>query len=101
MQIACPNCKTSYQLADTAIGANGRSVRCVRCQTLWHAMPQAVLALVADEVAAVDAFRSELGAEPALSPNPPVDMAAAPPMVPSETPSEPSLDGPADQPEDA
>jgi predicted Zn finger-like uncharacterized protein len=39
MQIVCPNCTTSYQIADAAIGANGRSVRCVRCQTVWHATP--------------------------------------------------------------
>ena len=36
MQIVCPNCTTSYQIADVAIGASGRSVRCVRCQTMWH-----------------------------------------------------------------
>jgi predicted Zn finger-like uncharacterized protein len=90
MQIVCPNCKTSYQLADTAIGANGRSVRCVRCRTLWHAMPPAIPA--AAETAAVAAFRSELGAEPPAPPDPPVDMAAAPPTAPNETPPEPPLD---------
>jgi predicted Zn finger-like uncharacterized protein len=37
MQIVCPSCITSYQIADAAIGPNGRSVRCVRCQTIWHA----------------------------------------------------------------
>ena len=100
MQIVCPNCKTSYQLADTAIGANGRSVRCVRCQTLWHATPPAIPALVADDAAAVDAFRSELGKEPPAAPAP-VETATAPPTVPDETPPEPSVDGPADQPEDA
>jgi predicted Zn finger-like uncharacterized protein len=35
MQIACPNCSTTYQIAATAIGATGRSVRCVRCQSVW------------------------------------------------------------------
>src|SRR4029079_15160885 len=38
MLIACPNCQTSYQLADVAIGPNGRSVRCSRCQNQWRAM---------------------------------------------------------------
>ena len=42
MQIVCPNCTTSYQIADAAIGANGRSVRCVRCQTVWLAVPPAI-----------------------------------------------------------
>jgi predicted Zn finger-like uncharacterized protein len=100
MQIVCPNCKTSYQLADTAIGANGRSVRCVRCQTLWHAMPPAVPALVADHAAAVDAFRSELGTEPPAAP-PPVDMATAPPTAPDQTPPEPSPNDLVAQPEAA
>jgi predicted Zn finger-like uncharacterized protein len=39
MLIACPNCQTSYQLADVAISPNGRSVRCSRCQNQWRAMP--------------------------------------------------------------
>jgi predicted Zn finger-like uncharacterized protein len=89
MQIVCPNCKTSYQLADTAIGDNGRSVRCVRCQNRWHAMPPAIPALAAD----VAAFRSELGAEPPASPDSPVEMATAPPTAPDEPSPEPSLDG--------
>jgi len=90
MQIVCPNCKTSYQLADTAIGANGRSVRCVRCRTLWRAMPPAIPALAADETAAVAAFSSELGAEP--PPGPAVEIAAAPPVAPVETSPQPSPD---------
>jgi predicted Zn finger-like uncharacterized protein len=101
MQIVCPNCKTSYQLADTAIGANGRAVRCVRCQTLWRAMPPAIPAPAADETAAVAAFHSELGAEPPRPPDPPVDIAATPPTAPNETPPEPSLDDLAGSPEGA
>jgi predicted Zn finger-like uncharacterized protein len=92
MQIVCPNCKTSYQLADTAIGTNGRAVRCQRCQTLWRAMPPAIPAPAADETAVVAAFRSELGAEPPAPPDPSVDIAAAPPTVPDEAPPQPSLD---------
>jgi len=98
MQIVCPNCKTSYQLADTAIGANGRSVRCVRCRTLWRAMPPAIPALAADETA-VAAFSSELGAEP--PPGPAVEIAAAPPMAPVETSPQPSPDGQAGSSEGA
>lgn len=37
MQIVCPNCVTSYRLASAALGPAGRSVRCVRCQTVWFA----------------------------------------------------------------
>jgi len=92
MQIVCPNCRTSYQLADTAIGENGRSVRCVRCRTLWRAMPPAIPAPAADETTAVAAFRSELGAEPPALPDPPVYIPTAPPTAPNETPPEPSFD---------
>ena len=98
MQIVCPNCKTSYQLADTAIGANGRSVRCLRCRTLWRAMPPAIPASAADETAVV-AFSSELGAEP--PPGPAVEIAAAPPMAPAETSPQPSPDGQAGSSEGA
>jgi predicted Zn finger-like uncharacterized protein len=38
MQIVCPNCTTAYEVDAGALGA-GRSVRCVRCQTVWHADP--------------------------------------------------------------
>ena len=92
MQLVCPNCKTSYQLADTAIGANGRSVRCVRCRTLWRAMPSTIPAPAADETAAVAAFSSELGAEPPALPAPPADIPTAPPTAANETPPEPSHD---------
>ena len=83
MQIVCPNCTTSYQIADAAVGANGRSVRCVRCQIVWHAAPPAVTARgglagsgAPDETVA--AFRVAPGGEPAAPPEP--------------APIEPSLD---------
>jgi predicted Zn finger-like uncharacterized protein len=101
MQIVCPNCKTSYQLADAAIGANGRAVRCVRCRTQWRAVPPAIPAPAADETAAVAVFRSELGAEPPAPSDPSVDVVAAPPTAPVEAPPEPSLDDRAGAPEDA
>src|SRR3954464_3192259 len=91
MQIVCPNCKTSYQLADQAIGANGRSVRCARCQTLWHAVPPAIPAPAVEEAAAVAAFRSELGAGPAATADSAVDMATAPPG-PKAAPAEQMFD---------
>jgi predicted Zn finger-like uncharacterized protein len=87
MQIVCPNCTTSYQIADTAVGNNGRSVRCLRCQTVWHAAPPAVAAPGVDETVA--AFRTELGAgAPAPSGPGPV----APPTAPGDAPGGPSLD---------
>jgi len=42
MLIVCPNCATSFTLAPTALGAQGRSVRCARCRTVWFASTQIV-----------------------------------------------------------
>jgi predicted Zn finger-like uncharacterized protein len=92
MQIVCPNCTTSYQIADTAVGKTGRSVRCVRCQTVWQ-VPPPVTATPgatpgADETVA--AFSAELGARPAAPASAPAPPPPAPP--PSEgLPEEPSL----------
>jgi predicted Zn finger-like uncharacterized protein len=35
MLIVCPTCATSYQIEPAALGADGRSVRCSRCRTVW------------------------------------------------------------------
>jgi predicted Zn finger-like uncharacterized protein len=37
MKITCPTCETSYKLAEGAIRAGGRKVRCTRCGTTWVA----------------------------------------------------------------
>jgi predicted Zn finger-like uncharacterized protein len=37
MQIACPNCTTSYEIAASALGEVGRMVRCVQCHEQWFA----------------------------------------------------------------
>ena len=37
MQIVCPHCATAYAISAEALGAGGRTVRCARCQTVWHA----------------------------------------------------------------
>ncbi len=51
MQIACPNCDTTYDVADSALGA-GRNVRCTECSTVWFATapePVAAEAVAAPE----------------------------------------------------
>jgi predicted Zn finger-like uncharacterized protein len=35
--IVCPHCATSYQVDTASLGPDGRSVRCVRCKTVWFA----------------------------------------------------------------
>jgi predicted Zn finger-like uncharacterized protein len=48
MLIVCPNCTTSYQVDPNALGATGRSVRCVRCRNIWFARDPSPLAAIAD-----------------------------------------------------
>lgn len=102
MQIVCPNCTTSYQVSAEAIGENGRSVRCVRCQSVWFAAP-APMVMAAPPISPADepvheekAFTAELGTEPAAppEPDPPAasEAAPAPPVdEPETTPSSPEV----------
>jgi predicted Zn finger-like uncharacterized protein len=52
MQIACPNCSTTYQIAATAVGASGRSVRCVRCQSIWFVPSPGVIPAISEHAVA-------------------------------------------------
>ncbi len=40
MIITCPNCQTSYQVAEKAIGSAGRKVQCAHCHESWQAVPE-------------------------------------------------------------
>jgi predicted Zn finger-like uncharacterized protein len=48
MLIVCPNCATSYRVESGSLGAAGRSVRCVRCRSVWFAHDPAALSAVAE-----------------------------------------------------
>lgn len=50
MKITCPHCHTTYELASKTIGLEGRSVRCTRCQTVWHAIDEEAMDAVQIEV---------------------------------------------------
>ena len=39
MQLACPACHTAFHIEATALGGDGRSVRCARCRNTWFAQP--------------------------------------------------------------
>lgn len=46
MLLVCPSCKTRYVVPDTAIGIDGRSVRCANCKHSWFqpgVLPQPVV----------------------------------------------------------
>jgi predicted Zn finger-like uncharacterized protein len=55
MFIVCPHCRTSYDVAVTSLGESGRSVRCVRCRTVWFAAPGSDQAADAEGFPAIDA----------------------------------------------
>jgi len=45
MIIACPACSTRYAVPDSAIGVDGRTVRCAKCRHSWFQEgPELVLA---------------------------------------------------------
>jgi predicted Zn finger-like uncharacterized protein len=95
MLIHCPNCERSYQLAPAAVGASGRSVRCVRCHNVWFVPPAGfVPPTVSPPKAApaaqptdpaVAAFGAELGTQPQAA----ADAAAPGADKPTESPAAP------------
>lgn len=38
MKITCPSCNTSYAVNAETFPADGRTVRCARCRSVWHAV---------------------------------------------------------------
>lgn len=75
MIIACPACATRYVVPDSAIGADGRTVRCAKCRHSWY---QEGPALEGAEVSAAppDAPEATPAAPP---PTPSADDVAEPP----------------------
>src|SRR4030088_729653 len=64
MQIVCPNCETSYQVAASAMGTSGRSVRCARCRTVWFATDtSALLEIAASHRAEMARFATPSGTD--------------------------------------
>ncbi|MXO51748.1 thioredoxin [Erythrobacter gaetbuli] len=52
MIIACPACSTRYVVPDSAIGVDGRTVRCAKCKHSWFQDGAEVEGVVASEAAA-------------------------------------------------
>jgi len=41
MIVSCPSCATRYLIDPTALGGEGRTVRCAKCSHTWHEQPPA------------------------------------------------------------
>jgi predicted Zn finger-like uncharacterized protein len=83
MIIACPACATRYAVPDSAIGVDGRTVRCAKCKHSWF---QDSTPLTAATPAAATAPARPL---PAMAPEAPVDDVAVPaPAIVNPAPPE-------------
>jgi predicted Zn finger-like uncharacterized protein len=92
MLIVCPNCATSYRVEPSSLGAAGRSVRCVRCRTVWFAHSPEELSAAAAPAPSLS--ETDLGEPPAP---PPDEAAAAEESLPGADSPE-AEPGPAEEP---
>lgn len=86
MIIACPACSTRYVVPDTAIGIDGRTVRCAKCRHSWHQDGPEL------DLADLDAAKAAPAAADTPPPSPP-----APTSAPTSAP-ETAAEAPEDEP---
>lgn len=79
MIIACPACDTRYAVPDTAIGNEGRTVRCAKCKHSWFQEPDALDLTEAVESAVVKPDTAPVASPPPPVPAPPSPVPAPPP----------------------
>lgn len=84
MLIICPNCATSYNVDAATLGGSGRSVRCVRCRSIWQATA------TPERTAAIAGAKAGRAAPEPPPPPPPV---APPPFREEIVAAEPPPDG--------
>lgn len=92
MIIACPACATRYVVPDTAIGIEGRTVRCAKCRNSWFqdgpeiaASPTPVSferGAAIDDGSPTPQARTDFSSPPAPAPSAPL-----PPAPPSSSPA--------------
>ncbi|MDE2404722.1 MAG: zinc-ribbon domain-containing protein [Sphingomonadales bacterium] len=86
MIIACPACATRYAVPDTAIGIDGRTVRCAKCRHSWFQEGSAQPATSGPEPVAAPA-----PPPPPPPPAPPAPPPPAPEPVPVAAPQPPPV----------
>lgn len=95
MILQCPECRTRYLVPDSAIGIEGRTVRCANCRHSWFQDPAAN----DDAEVAEPPVPSEPPAPRPAAPRPaaapaPKPVPAVPPTHPDLPPAEPTYDEP-------
>lgn len=63
MILTCPACTTRYLVDPSALGTDGRQVRCARCKHTWHAEPIADEAVKAEPASAEPSFTARSAEE--------------------------------------
>ncbi|WP_421989648.1 MJ0042-type zinc finger domain-containing protein [Qipengyuania sp.] len=94
MIIACPACSTRYVVPDSAIGIDGRTVRCAKCKHSWFQEGPDAERIAAAEAVPVPAAAPAPAPPPPTSPKPAAgapDPAAKPGFSYDDTASKPPL----------